>query len=78
MALTIERRMGIRLGAWVTVKTAIALGLWLALSQFCWAQDPLNDVHVNPPPPAASSAHNSRGSEGRRQKPQLPWRAKRH
>jgi Ca-activated chloride channel homolog len=52
MALTIERRLGIRLGAWVTVKTAMALGLWLALSQFCWAQDPLNDVHVNPPPPA--------------------------
>ena len=52
MALTMERRMGIRLGTWVTVKTAIALGLWLALSPFCWAQDPLNDVHVNPPPPA--------------------------
>jgi Ca-activated chloride channel family protein len=52
MALTIERRVGLRLGAWATVKTAIALGLWLALSQFCWAQDPLNDVHVNPPPPA--------------------------
>ncbi len=52
MALTIERRMGIRLSAWVTVKTAMALGLWLGLSQFCWAQDPLNDVHVNPPPPA--------------------------
>ena len=52
MALTIERRMGIRLGAWMTVKTAIALGLWLGLSQICWAQDPLNDVHVQPPPPA--------------------------
>ena len=33
MALTIERRMRIRLGAWMTVKTAIALGLWLALTQ---------------------------------------------
>jgi Ca-activated chloride channel family protein len=55
MALTIERRMGIRLGAWVTVKTAIALGLWLALSQFCWAQDPLNDVHVEPKPPAPTT-----------------------
>ena len=54
MALTIERRMGIRLGAWATVKAAMALGLWLALSQFCWAQDPLNDVHVEPP---AARAH---------------------
>jgi Ca-activated chloride channel family protein len=50
MALTIERRVGLRLGAWL--KTAMALGLWLALSHCCRAQDPLNDVHVNPPPPA--------------------------
>ncbi len=49
MALTMERRMGIKLGAWTMVKTAITLGLWLALSQVCWAQDPLNDVHVEPP-----------------------------
>jgi Ca-activated chloride channel family protein len=55
MALTIERRAGLRLGAWATVKTAIALGLWLALSQFCWAQDPLNDVHVEPKPPAPTA-----------------------
>jgi Ca-activated chloride channel family protein len=55
MALTIERRAGLRLGAWATVKTAIALGLWLALSQFCWAQDPLNDVHVEPKPPAPTT-----------------------
>ena len=32
MALTIERRMRIKLGAWMTVKTAMALGLWLALT----------------------------------------------
>jgi Ca-activated chloride channel family protein len=55
MALTIERRAGLRLGSWATVKTAIALGLWLALSQFCWAQDPLNDVHVDPKPPAPTA-----------------------
>jgi Ca-activated chloride channel family protein len=55
MAPTIERRVGLRLGAWATVKTAMALGLWLALSQFCWAQDPLNDVHVEPKPPAPTT-----------------------
>jgi hypothetical protein len=33
MALTMERRVGIKLGAWTTVKTALALGLWLVLSQ---------------------------------------------
>jgi Ca-activated chloride channel homolog len=54
MALTIERGMGTRLSAWATVKATLALGLWLALSQFCWAQDPLNDVHVEPKPPAAT------------------------
>jgi Ca-activated chloride channel family protein len=43
------------LRVWVTVKIAIALGLWLALSQVSWAQDPLNDVHVQPPPPEATA-----------------------
>ena len=57
MALTIERRMGTRLGRWMTVKAAIALGLSLGLSQVCLAQDPLNDVHVQPPPPAAHRTH---------------------
>jgi Ca-activated chloride channel family protein len=55
MALTIERGMGKRLGTWSTVKAAIALGLWLAFSQSSWAQDPLNDVHVEPKPPAATT-----------------------
>ncbi len=42
----------------MTVKAAIALGLsGLGLSQACWAQDPLNDVHVQPPPPAARRTH---------------------
>jgi Ca-activated chloride channel family protein len=49
-----------RLRAWMTRETAIGrwlwLGLWLALwLAACpagWAQDPLNDVHVQPPPPA--------------------------
>jgi Ca-activated chloride channel homolog len=41
-----------RLCARMTAKIAITVGLWLALSQAGWAQDPLNDVHVNPPPPA--------------------------
>ena len=63
MALTIERRMGIRLGAWMTVKTAMAFGLWLAISQVCWAQDPLNDVHVEPVRPL---------------RPLLPWTPRRH
>ncbi len=40
---------------WVTVKIAIALGVWLALSQASWAQDPLNDVHIKPPPPEATA-----------------------
>ena len=44
-----------RLGAEMTVKAAIALLLWLALSQTSWAQDPLNDVHVQPPPPAPTA-----------------------
>ena len=39
----------------MTVKTVVALGLWLAVSQVCWAQDPLNDVHVEPPPPAPTA-----------------------
>ncbi len=56
MALTKERRMGIKLSAWMTVKTVAALGLWLAISQVCWAQDPLNDVHVEPPAPATVPA----------------------
>jgi Ca-activated chloride channel homolog len=43
------------LRVWVTVKIAIALGLWIALSQVGWAQDPLNDVHVKPPPPEATA-----------------------
>src|SRR5271156_6704547 len=57
MALTIERRMGTRLGKWMTVKAAMALGLLfgLSLSQLCLAQDPLNDVHVQPPPPAPTA-----------------------
>jgi Ca-activated chloride channel homolog len=54
MALSIERRLGTRLGGWTMVKAAIALGLLFGLvpSPLCWAQDPLNDVHVQPPPPA--------------------------
>jgi Ca-activated chloride channel homolog len=40
---------------WVTVKIAIALGFWLALSQLAWAQDPLNDVHIKPPPPETTA-----------------------
>ena len=59
MALTIERRVRVKLGAWMTVKTAMALGLGLALTTVCWvhcwAQDPLNDVHVQPPPPAPAA-----------------------
>jgi Ca-activated chloride channel family protein len=43
------------LRVWVTVKIAIALGFWIALSQVGWAQDPLNDVHIKPPPPEATA-----------------------
>ena len=43
------------LRVWVTVKIAIALGLGLALSQAGWAQDPLNDVHIKPPPPETTA-----------------------
>jgi Ca-activated chloride channel homolog len=48
-----------RLCAWMTFKFAIVLTLWLTLSGAGWAQassnDPLNDVHVNPPPPAPTA-----------------------
>jgi Ca-activated chloride channel family protein len=33
------------------VKTLIAVGFCLALAPVGWAQDPLNDIHVNPPAP---------------------------
>jgi Ca-activated chloride channel family protein len=39
----------------MTVKIAIVAALWLTLSGVSWAQDPLNDVHVNPPPPAPTA-----------------------
>jgi Ca-activated chloride channel family protein len=57
MALSIERRLGTRLGGGTMVKAAIALSLFLTLglSQVCLAQDPLNDVHVQPPPPAPAA-----------------------
>ena len=44
-----------RLCAWMTVNLAILLAFWLTLSGVSWAQDPLNDVHVNPPPPAPTA-----------------------
>jgi Ca-activated chloride channel family protein len=44
-----------RLCAWMTVNLAILATLWLTLSGVSWAQDPLNDVHVNPPPPAPTA-----------------------
>jgi Ca-activated chloride channel homolog len=65
MALTMERRVGIKLGAWTTVKTALTLGLWLVLSQMCWAQDPLNDVHVQPPPPAPTAPVDSKAPDAK-------------
>jgi Ca-activated chloride channel homolog len=43
------------LRVWVTVKIPIALVLWLALAQLSWAQDPLNDVHIQPPAPEATA-----------------------
>jgi Ca-activated chloride channel homolog len=53
MALSIERS---RFHAGMTLKMAILVGLCLAFSCPSWAQDPLNDVHVQPPPaqPAAT------------------------
>jgi Ca-activated chloride channel homolog len=65
MALSIERRMGIRLGAEMTVKAATALVLWLALSQVSWAQDPLNDVHVQPPPPAPTAPIDAKNPDAK-------------
>ena len=44
-----------RLCAWMTVKIAIVAVVWLTLSGVSWAQDPLNDVHVNPPAPAPTA-----------------------
>src|SRR5271154_3403914 len=40
---------------WATIRTAIVLGIGLMLSQAGWAQDPLNDVHINPPAPAPAA-----------------------
>ena len=65
MALSIERRMGIRLGAEMTVKAAIALVLWLALCQISWAQDPLNDVHVQPPAPAPTAPIDAKNPDAK-------------
>ncbi len=45
-----------RLCAWMTVKLATLLTLGLTLCGVSWAQDPLNDVHVNPPAPTAPAA----------------------
>jgi Ca-activated chloride channel family protein len=52
MALSIERRMRTRRGGGTTAAITLVLFLGLGLSQVCRAQDPLNDVHVQPPPPA--------------------------
>jgi Ca-activated chloride channel family protein len=41
-----------------TITTAIVLGLGLMLAPAGWAQDPLNDVHINPPPPAPAAPPN--------------------
>jgi Ca-activated chloride channel homolog len=41
-----------RLCLWMTLRITIALTLLITLCQVSWAQDPLNDVHINPPPPA--------------------------
>ena len=43
------------LRTWAALRTAIVLGIGLVLSQAGWAQDPLNDVHINPPPPAPAA-----------------------
>ena len=56
MALTNERRMGMKKSSWMTVNTVVErLGLLLVFSHICRAQDPLNDVHVNPPAPAPTA-----------------------
>jgi Ca-activated chloride channel family protein len=65
MALSIERRMGIRLRVEMTVKAAIALVLWLALCQISWAQDPLNDVHVQPPAPAPTAPIDAKNPDAK-------------
>jgi Ca-activated chloride channel homolog len=44
-----------RLCVWMRVKIAIVLTFGLALSQASWAQDPLNEPHINPPPPAPTA-----------------------
>ena len=45
--------------AWMMVKVAIVAAVWLTLSGVSWAQDPLNDVHVNPPAPAPHRAYRA-------------------
>jgi Ca-activated chloride channel homolog len=50
--LVIKRGAGGEPGAWLTARAVLALGLCLFLATVCRAQDPLNDVHVVPAPPA--------------------------
>ncbi|MGC2404490.1 MAG: VWA domain-containing protein [Acidobacteriaceae bacterium] len=52
---TIERGAGRKPGAWLTVRTFLALGLCIFLVTVCRAQDPLDDVHVVPAPPAPAA-----------------------
>jgi Ca-activated chloride channel family protein len=40
-----------RLCTWMTARILISLVIWLTLCPAGWAQDPLNDVHVQPPAP---------------------------
>jgi len=51
----LPRRGKASLRTWATTRTAIVLGIGLVLSQAGWAQDPLNDVHINPPAPAPAA-----------------------
>ena len=65
----------------MTVKIAIVAALWLTLSGVSWAQDPLNDVHVNPPPPAptapiAPTDPNAKPTDPERQDDDYPGAAR--
>jgi Ca-activated chloride channel homolog len=53
---TIERGAGRKPVAWLTVRTALVLGLCIFLAAACRAQDPLDDVHVVPAPPAPATS----------------------
>jgi Ca-activated chloride channel family protein len=49
---------------WAALGAAIVVGIGLMLSPAAWAQDPLNDVHINPPAPAPAASPTNPAAPG--------------